>query len=304
MSIVEKCIVVGENLRETREGVIALQANESFVESLNEIERSIFVPLFHRLQWGLHFSTNAMCVELLRYNTNTSGIGAVVANILSNPRLDSMVETMKPLLLFANNFNQVAFQQVVPYVLPEMIQATPALIRSIQDLMVECQKIKFTQQIIKRMQDEEFRKQMNKYDVAIAQFKRNPPCSKKDRALIKELIKQGCNKDDVELIHAFVTLRLLILQTIYESFMGKIFYLDEVGDVLQTKKHELREITFLKMKLIPKKESMTREEKWTLVIRKEDGSKVYGHVHEKQIFYSMEMDLPQETITAIIFHLL
>lgn len=304
MSIIQKCIFVGADLQETVEGKSALQADKNFLKTLNTLERALFVPSFRRLPWGVHFRAKMLCVELFKANTENEHIGREVKNLLENPLLGTIVETSNPLILFVDYLDSILFQTSVPYTLPTVLHATPNLVRSVQDLMVECQKIGYVQQLMQKIPDGEFMERVRQYDNIIQQYERKPPYSRGDRKIVKAMIRQGCSVEDAELIHSFTTLKTLIAQTIYDSFMNHIFYLDESDDVLRLREHRVKNVTAIKIHLMPQKSSLLGGEKWVLAFRRKDNSRIYGQIYSKRYYIEKAGGREESKISALIFHLL
>lgn len=300
MGVMEKCKIIGEELRGTEEGKKAIEIYKSIIDNFEyDIDRQLFMA-DGQVKWGLHFYVTDAVVSLLKLNTNNEPIKESVNRILGNSNISDCVLAMNQIGKFVEQISICVFQNQVQYYLPTQVHATPKLIRAVQDLSVQCQKTKVLQKMLKQMQLD---KDINKIIEELDKMKRtvmSPPYSKDHREIIKKIYAKGYKKENVELVYCFFNIIDMINQTIYDSFMDRIFQVKE-EELISFRKKQIGDLELVKFYLVPDNNTFEGKDKWIIRVERNDGKVLYGQIFNKYMRFSKEgTEVKEEAIIYLL----
>lgn len=301
MSIMRSCEFIGEELRKTKEGKQTIELYEKLTNDLHEEDKYLFFQAENKVNWGLHFYVTEAVVSLLKTNAEVDNeyLRNQIKRILSNIHINNAIMQMHSMGDFIEKISLSILKKDVQYILPKEISPTPKLVRYIQDLSVECQKVNIIQQLFMKINKNpsDFKSLFENFDI-LKNTIIGPPYTKKDRQIIKRLSSMGYNKEDIELIYTFDNINRMVKQTIYDSFVDRIFKINQKEQIEEMKQKNVGMLKVAKMKFTS--DGFTNSQnKWIIKLVQEDGNIMFGQIYTKQMKF--QNNLWENTANAILY---
>lgn len=302
MSLIDCCERIGIELQETKEGRNAIQLFDICKREISDISGSIYYSSIERYHFSYHFYAPQITIDLLKSNVTNEIVGKECKSILEHKIVFEYAESMVPMGKLVDSIANTAFQLTVPYSMPKEITATPKLIRLVQNLSLECQRLDIGQKLIAQNKiDKQFTDLVKSFD----RLARESPAvsySKKDRKIAKELISQGYIRSSVELVYTFMSILSLIKTTIYAGFFNKIVSLYAESDVLDEKQKRIGSLDVIRLRLCNNLNTIDLNEKWILRYIRGNGEIKYGQIYTKTTHFSR--GCANTTIHALMYNIL
>ncbi len=295
MSIMKISELIGQELRNTSEGKQVLQL---YTKVLNDLDKDInlFFQLEKKFTWGLHFYIIGSINSLLKANVEV--YDELFKNDIKKDTLNECANQMKLIGDFVEKLTLSIIKMNVQHISPKGISVTPKLVRYIQDLSVEYQKVDIIQQImIKANRNFNFINLVNDFN-EMRNTVIGTPYTKKDREIIKKLSLTGYDKEEIKLVYVFDNINRIIRQTIYDSFIDKILKISQQEELEEVRQKNVGMLKVVRLKFKPE-ESIDSYNKWIIKLEQTDGSIIYGQIDKKTM--KLEDGLWHTGVDAILY---
>lgn len=293
MSILEKSEKIGVELRNTREGKVAIEQFNQVSKSPQELTVEFF-KLINHYYIQMHFYSIPQAVLMLEGNTDNPILGDLVKSILAIENLKAFGEANVPIGKFVDDISKLAFSNSVKYQLPKYIEFTPELVRLANSLTVECLRTSLFQQFMKEYYIKPcFMEAVKRFD-ELRGVKPIIPYSKEDRKCLSILRKEYDGICSVDLIYSLISLLTYIKSMIFDAFYNNIFEIYENDEVISRRQKRLDHCTFVKLIIRPSITSFDPSSGWILKLHNTDGSISYAQIIQKTTNFS-----PNTCITTL-----
>lgn len=305
MSILSISEEIGYELKNTKEGKMALQLYERILENDQEQIMSLFFNLINKRYIQDHFYAIPNAVQIFRSNEDNQRLGVIVKKTLENEEIEAFEKSNLCLARFVDDISKTAFDGSVKYQLNDSVSFTPKLVRLSNMLTVDCLRTNILQQFLK-----DYHNNPGLINV-IAHFdelcKKQPifPYSRDDRACLRALKKEfseTCSSQSIENMYSMMSILAFIKSMIFDAFYGNVFDVYEGKEVLNRREKALKNSFFVQLKLIPDARFMCASTGWILKLYNNDGSISYGQIFNKSLHFSQNEE--RVTIKAIIYSIL
>lgn len=301
MQMMEICEKIGDNLRETIEGKQIFDLRNCLYEELEDENIDLIEKTLKRAPYGLHFNRFDYAKKIFEFNRDNIYLKNNIEKILGNSLFMKLVDLTKRLYLVSEEIKQHAFSNEIKYTLTKNITISPEIIRSIQDLAVECQKTDVMQHMIINMSKPEFKTVIYEFD-QIGENDLSYPYSKVARNFIYGLYNKGLDKDVVNSVYLFLSVYKSIGEIIYNSFFDKILFVKEADIIYRYK--NLGNISALYINLNPNLISTIKKEQWVIKIEKKNSKFLYAQVYKKNFSFKTRNDHMRFIYKAIEYNFL
>ena len=285
MSVLEKSEEIGQELRETWEGIAAINLLNEVSRNPKELTSELF-RLINHYYIQIQFYSIPQAIHILEENTDNPKMGNMIKKTLAIKDLKTFGEANIPLGKFVDDISKLAFCNSVRYQLPKHISFTPELVRLSNSLTVECLRTDLLQQFIKEYQTKpRFKEAVKRFD-EIRGSKPIIPYSKEDRKCLSILKKEYAGMGSVNLIYSLISLQAYIRCMIFDSFYDSIFEVHEQNEVISRKQKRLDHCTFVKLCIQPSVKMLNPSTGWILKLHNTDASISYAQIFMKRIDFS------------------
>jgi len=302
MSVFEKCLALGVELRNSAQGkeILALKG------TLNENREKLYLfnSLINKHYISEHFFAPMYALLQLRGNKDNEHpfIRKEVAEAEEIPEVEQFADACSLFGKMCNNISALSVGNTVMYSMPDNMVATPEAIRLLNKITVECLQLPLVKRVMqKATTDQNFIEMAQAYE-KLAGDKHISPYTKEDRKILKILSKQGFSRDNVIDMYSFLCLLTYIKAMIFDAFFDNVFVVNENSDVISMRKYELTQAQYVVCKLKPAVKSMPANSGWFLKIIHSDGSISFGQLLKKHIcINNQDPNLEGTTVHALLF---
>lgn len=302
MSLIDCCEQIGAELHNTIQGKSAYSSYLETRKKVKEIEAAIYFPFINKEYVNYHFFAPQYAVDILKANIKNDKLGTICERLLSYKEIHDYAKDMAVIGGFIDKIINMIWQCIVPYSLPKQITPTPNLIRLVQDLSVECQRLNLMQKIIRaNAVDPKFQEVLHLLEEE-RKKRQSVVFSKADRDIAKTFIERGYLKESIELIYTFSSVLAIIKMAIYEAFHSNILTLNLDKDVDKDRRINTKGGSVLRLTLSAERKINGLGEKWILRLVDAKGKKEYGHIYKKVT--RIEKGSCSVTVHAVLFNFL
>lgn len=302
MSVFEKCLALGVELRNSDQGKEILALNDSLAKNSEKL--SLFNSLINQHYISEHFFAPLYALLQLRGNKDNEHpfIRKEVAETEDIPEVEQFANACSLFGKMCNNISALSVGNTVTYSMPDNMVATPEAIRLLNKITVECLQLPLVKRVIQKVScDQNFIDMTQAYD-NLSRNKCVAPYTQEDRRILRHLSKQGFPRDNIMDMYSFLCLLTYIKAMIYDAFFDNVFVVDESIDVVRMRKYDLIKGQYIICKLKPSAKSMSTGTGWFLKLIHRDGSVSFGQLFNKHICIINENpEFEGTTIHALLF---
>lgn len=302
MSVFEKCLALGVELRNSAQGkeILALKS----ILAKNREKLYLFNSLINKHYISEHFFAPMHALLQLRGNKDNEH-PFIQKEIAETEEISEVAQFANACSLFGkmcNNISALSVGNTVMYSMPDNMVATPEAIRLLNKITVECLQLPLVKRVIqKAASDQSFIEMAQAYETLNGN-KQISPYTQEDRKILKILSKQGFSRDNIIDMYSFLCLLTYIKAMIFDAFFDNVFVVDENSDVISMRKYQLTKAQYVVYKLKPAVKTMSANSGWFLKIIHSDGSISFGQLFNKHIcIKNQDSNLEGTTIHALLF---
>lgn len=300
MSVFEKCLALGLELRNSQQGQDILSYKAKLDKMKSELY--LFNTLVNKNYISEHFFAPIYALNQIQGNKANEDplIQAEIKRIESLVEVEQFAKACIPFGKMCNNISSWSVGNTVMYSMPDNMSASPHAVRLLNTITVECLHLPLVKHVIQKAStDQEFLKMATAFDAHFSNHQLSP-YTQSDRNILRKLVLSGFPKECVEEMYSFLCLLTYIKAMIFDAFFDNIFLIDENSDIDKSREYQLTNARYVTYKLKP--EFIISNTGWFLKVIHRDGSVSFGQLLNKHIcIQNQNKALEGITIQALLF---